>query len=480
MIINTNKFKKLLGIGLTITGFMSLIGCSEQNPVTSNEPNGDDTYTAIINGDDIRENTYFDGNKLNKSSAAFSQVNKWHFMNILRPNQNGELRWFLETNCNDGFDAKVTVRNAFAQWQKYVPFRFVEASSAAEANTVIRFVNSDTYVDQDGVTQQFFSREGSGIGTIFGLGWRPHEAVRGLGFDYWGDIMINDRARWANNNATSTVVVTPWGNLTYSTNLFYTLTHEIGHTLGFAHDNSNTNNLMHTNAGFTANARLWDADIQTAFLLYQMAYDGAFGPEHVTALINGIYNRFLGRNSDQGGLDHFRNLLTYNRLPSKLASINYEYRDCMVDAAASDEAWSRSGQNINTWITNMYYWFHNRQPDPQGLTNWVNAYRSGQTRRQIATAFAYCQEWNQNYVSGLYRLHLNRNADQGGLNYYTGMLNRREITPQELEVIFTTSPEYYSLANPQNNNGYLTRVYQTLLGRQPDQSGLQYWLGWID
>jgi len=32
----------------------------------------------------------------------------------------------------------------------------------------------------------------------------------------------------------------------------------------------------------------------------------------------------------------------------------------------------------------------------------------------------------------------------------------------------------------QTNRGALTRVYQTVLGRQPDAPGLDAWLAWID
>lgn len=163
-----------------------------------------------------------------------------------------------------------------------------------------------------------------------------------------------------------------------------------------------------------------------------------------------------------------------------MAVQNYEYRDLLVDIAASDEAWNNSGRNPTTWVTNLYRWFYNRQPDTQGYYAWLNEYNRGTSRKAIATAFAYSHEWNQNYVANLYQIHLNRGADQAGLNFWTGLLDRKEITPQELEVEFTSSGEYYSRANPQNNTGYLTLVYNTLLERQIDAFGLQYWLGWID
>jgi hypothetical protein len=75
---------------------------------------------------------------------------------------------------------------------------------------------------------------------------------------------------------------------------------------------------------------------------------------------------------------------------------------------------------------------------------------------------------NQVFVATLYEGLLNRAADAGGLNYWTGQMNSG-VTPVEVASGLLASTEYRGRAVGQS--------YQALLGRTADLGGLNTWIG---
>lgn len=451
-----------------------LAGCLDPSGTVSEDRNGNKEVFGTISRDDFMPAP---GRGLAKSALPFGPEFKWHHYNILRSQQNGQLRWFLQTNCNDGFDARNIIRQAYAKWQPLVPFTFVEAGSAAEANTVIRFVNASSYTDQNGVSRNFWANADQ---VTLGLGWAPHETLRGLGFDFWGDIIINDLAQW-NQTTTPSVVVTGrpgGGTATFASSLMETMTHEIGHTLGFDHDDSHPWNIMHGGGNQLGNGNLWDADVLTAAQLYQMGYEGAFGYERSHHLVVAGYQKVYGRFPDPGGLQAYRAALQNHRLPSR--NSGWEYRNFLSEIGSSDEAFHfRSGGVPRNYIINLYAWFYDRVPSNSEVNAWLASYPS-LTRRQIAEGFVYSPEWNLRYVMNLYTRMLGRQADQAGLQYWAGLLNNRALSPLSLDVEFAKSPEFYAVSNPANGTGNIIRVYQTMLGRTPSTGEVDAWRLWVD
>jgi hypothetical protein len=449
-----------------------IVGCLE--PSGPADAGREKEEFGIINGNDYF--TASGGGGLAKSALAFGPDYKWHHYNILRAQQNGELRWFLQTNCNDGFDARNVIRQAYAKWQSLVPFTFVEVSQAAQANTVIRFVSGPAYTNSNNTTTPWWGNANS---VTLGVGWAPHETLQGLGYDFWGDIEINDLAQW-NQGTTPSVVVTGrpgGGSATFASSLLETLTHEIGHTLGLNHDDSHALNIMHSGGNSQGTGKLWDADILTAAGLYEMGYEASYGYERSHNLVTAGYQKIYGRNPDAGGLQYYRTALTLHGLPSKNG---FDYRTFLSDLGSSDEAfYTRSGGVPSQYIVNLYSWFLNRVPSSGEVNAWLNYYATA-TRRQVAEGFVYSPEWNIIYVSDLYTRMLGRQPDQNGLNYFTGLLNTRTTSPLSLDVAFANSGEFYSVSSPANATGNITRVYQTMLGRTPAASEVNAWRVWLD
>jgi hypothetical protein len=75
---------------------------------------------------------------------------------------------------------------------------------------------------------------------------------------------------------------------------------------------------------------------------------------------------------------------------------------------------------------------------------------------------------NADYVEGLYRAILGRNADAGGLAGWTKALNSGALSRLQVVQGICNSPEHFTQE--------VTDFYLTLLGRAPDPSGLQNWV----
>jgi hypothetical protein len=134
----------------------------------------------------------------------------------------------------------------------------------------------------------------------------------------------------------------------------------------------------------------------------------------------------------------------------------------------------------------------NRAPDQEGLTNWVNSLNGGTSLQTVTNGFVNSTEFQQTYgplsnsafVTLLYSNVLHRAPDAGGLNNWVGMLNSGQDTRAQVVLGFSESQEDINdLAAPVQqglwvgdpNAAEVARLYDTVLARLPDVSGLANW-----
>jgi sugar lactone lactonase YvrE len=76
------------------------------------------------------------------------------------------------------------------------------------------------------------------------------------------------------------------------------------------------------------------------------------------------------------------------------------------------------------------------------------------------------------FVEAVYRAVLNRNADQGGLNFWAGGLSLNKVTRLQVVQGIANSPEHFGLE--------VDAYYQTLLGRTADPGGRVFWVSTLE
>ncbi len=150
------------------------------------------------------------------------------------------------------------------------------------------------------------------------------------------------------------------------------------------------------------------------------------------------------------------------------------------------------------FVYRMYDVVLGRQPDENGLNDWVSRLNSGQaTAVDIVYGFFYSPEYqnkgktNSEIVTDCYQAMLGREPDAAGYVYWLDRLNVG-MTPEAIFAGFVGSQEFMSLcsyygiapgqyiltaARDQNyeRTYFVYRLYQNCLGRTPDAAGQEDW-----
>ncbi len=80
----------------------------------------------------------------------------------------------------------------------------------------------------------------------------------------------------------------------------------------------------------------------------------------------------------------------------------------------------------------------------------------------------------------LYVAYFNRPADPGGLEYWNNVMQHQNISLSDISNTFATSPEYRDTYAGMNNQQVVNQVYVNLFGRNAEAAGLQYWTALLD
>jgi len=120
--------------------------------------------------------------------------------------------------------------------------------------------------------------------------------------------------------------------------------------------------------------------------------------------------------------------------------------------------------------------------DSSGLAYWVGQITSGAlTEAQVALSFYNSAEFQQSGTLAIdaYIGALNRDPDYAGFTYWQNQL-KQGVTQLTMLNTFITSPEFFAIYGSTTDTQFVTLVYQNVLGRAPDTTGLFYWVGQLN
>lgn len=132
-------------------------------------------------------------------------------------------------------------------------------------------------------------------------------------------------------------------------------------------------------------------------------------------------------------------------------------------------------------VARLYRALLARTPDASGLKFWVNRRRAGTwTLTRMADHFAGSSEFkrkygtltNRQFVTRIYTDVMGRPGDTGGMNYWTGKLDRKEKSRGGVMVGFSESNEYKV---KQLDNTDIAVSFTYLLGRAPTNAEVTNW-----
>ncbi len=131
-------------------------------------------------------------------------------------------------------------------------------------------------------------------------------------------------------------------------------------------------------------------------------------------------------------------------------------------------------RTFDAYITQAFQDFLGRSPSESEFNQWRARLNSGTSRLDFVNTLATSTEWTTVVVQNLYQDTLGRSADPAGAIYWADRL-RTGTSVAAAASQFYGSPEYVS-AEGGSWSEWLTDLYLELMNRNPDGSGLGFWV----
>ncbi len=205
-----------------------------------------------------------------------------------------------------------------------------------------------------------------------------------------------------------------------------------------------------------------------------------------------LYRAFFQRQPDEAGYRYWRRMLLTGGSLQAIAD----------DFAASPELVARYGQlDDASFVDQVYRNVLGRDADPDGRAFWLGQLYAGMSRGRMMTEFSESAEFvaitgtpapsaaapflgapltGGTPLSGavirLYLGYFSRGPDVDGLAYWVGQ-RQAGVSLNQISDVFARSDEFNQRYGAALDTDFIRLVYQNVLDRQPDDSGLAYWAG---
>ena len=174
--------------------------------------------------------------------------------------------------------------------------------------------------------------------------------------------------------------------------------------------------------------------------------------------------------------------------------------DCARGFLKSEEFHNKN-LSSEEFLKVLYKTFFNREPDADGMKYWLGQLET-LSQDEVVERFIDSTEWcnvcasygvksgasnakatvpSKNaceFAERLYTCCLGREAEKEGLEWWSLSLTNLERTGTMAAKEFFNSAEFVGLNL--NNEQYVTRLYKTFMGRDPEGDGFKYWVGRLD
>ncbi|MPQ95899.1 DUF4214 domain-containing protein [Thioclava sp. JE_KL1] len=204
-----------------------------------------------------------------------------------------------------------------------------------------------------------------------------------------------------------------------------------------------------------------------------------------------VYQATLDRAPDENGLHYWTDLLSSGAVELQ------EVADRFINSPEFQSNYAETSDS--EFLTLLYQNVLDRDPDDGGLTYWLDQLDQGvKSREEIVLGFSESPEFRDSTeidtlmlshasaqtdftddVFRLYQATLGREPNLGGMMYWSEM---QADGMEFLDVVsgFVNSPEFTSTYGNLDDAGFVSLLYQNVLGRAPDSEGLTWWVDQLD
>lgn len=244
--------------------------------------------------------------------------------------------------------------------------------------------------------------------------------------------------------------------------------------------------LVETETETTSQSSMESAHVSEAVLT---SLESDLSNTQLVAFITGLYQKLLLRDPDPQGLSYWYGLLSDQQATG--ADIVYGFLH-------SDEF---KGKNLSrdNYVTLLYQAILGREPDEQGLYDWVYVFEEGFSRDYVCYNLIASGEFENlchsygitpgtitltdmidthdrltRFINRFYVILLGRTADDPGRRHWVSMLVNNEKTAAEVARDFVLSEEFTK--NNFDDKAYVESLYEALFNRYPDSVGKSSWI----
>jgi len=231
-------------------------------------------------------------------------------------------------------------------------------------------------------------------------------------------------------------------------------------------------------------------------------YNDAEKAKKVISFVTTLYSTTLDRSPDANGVSYWTNALSSGKQTGTQ----------VVDYFVFGKEFTARNYCNEHFLTHLYKAIFSRDADASGLTYWEGLMAKGTTREAVLNGFlggnefkTLCsnagisvgtlpalpahgtiQTWTcsldnkmdnglGNFVLRMYTKCLGRDAEKTGASYWVGQLNTNKVGGTAVAEQFFLGTEFTK--QNYSNTEYVTRLYRTIFGREPEAEGLSYWTG---
>jgi len=197
----------------------------------------------------------------------------------------------------------------------------------------------------------------------------------------------------------------------------------------------------------------------------------------ISQFVKRFYTQLLERTPEEGG---------YNYWEQKLANKDLSAKDIAKQFFNSQEFKSKNLSDED-FVKTVYKVIMGREADQGGVDYWTQKLKEGTSRDQVVNEFLNAKEFEnlakdydieakdpvKEFIERFYTKALQRDADPNGSEYWSKELKSAQKTAKEVAKQFFNSKEFKS--KNLSDEEFIQTVYQTLMGRDADENGLKYW-----
>ena len=215
--------------------------------------------------------------------------------------------------------------------------------------------------------------------------------------------------------------------------------------------------------------------------------------DKVKSFVTRCYWLILGREPDQGGLEHWT-----GKLKSKSAAAAE-----IIHGFIGSREFIQMHKSSEELIEILYRTMLNRASDESGRKSWSNLIASGASLNKLLNGFCTSAEFKgicesygieagslpdgaagtpvayseriTAFATRCYREALSREPDANGLQFWCNLLTGKSKTFSEVAAGFVFSDEMNN--KKLNDEGFIKVLYRLYLGREAEPAGLEFWKG---